>query len=132
MRSRRGAQAVEFALALPIMVMLVSGTADLSWYLHLKHGVVNVAGQAARAGAAVNPEDTNLTPSQVAVGVAQDVWLQSYGDNSLNVSAVTSGVAPDQMLTVTATLDFTNRRMIGFVPTPDAVRHVAVMRVDSQ
>ncbi len=132
MRSRRGAQAIEFALGLPIMVMLVSGTVDLSWYLHLKHGVVNVAGQAARAGAAVDPEDTNLSPVQVAQGVASDAWTQSYGQGTLNVSAQTSGVAPDRMLTVTASLDFSEARLIGFLPAPATVQHVAVMRLDSQ
>ena len=130
LRTRRGSQALEFALALPIFVTIVSGTVDFGWYLHLKHQVVHASGQGARAAAA-EPSDGQAR-ADVASTVTQDAWTGSTGAGVLNVTASETGTFPNRMITVTATVDFTEARLVGFLPTPGAVEHTTVMRIEDQ
>lgn len=49
-RNRRGANVVEFALLLPILVTLVSGLVDYGWYFWREALLVNGLREAVRAG----------------------------------------------------------------------------------
>jgi Flp pilus assembly protein TadG len=59
-RSQRGAAIVEFAIVLPIMLMLVFGIIDFGVSLHYRGLVGNAARDGARVGA-VNPSTTAIT-----------------------------------------------------------------------
>lgn len=47
-RRRRGAAALEFALWMPVMLLMFGGIVDLSLYMNNVHGVVRVVREAAR------------------------------------------------------------------------------------
>jgi Flp pilus assembly protein TadG len=47
-RGERGAVLVEFALALPVLLVLIAGTADLGFALHKYQAVTNAAREGAR------------------------------------------------------------------------------------
>lgn len=49
-RNERGAAAVEFALVLPLLMLLVMGTLDWGYYFFVEQVVTNAAREGARAG----------------------------------------------------------------------------------
>jgi len=127
----RGAQAVEFALMLPVLVAILSGTLDFAWYLHLKHQLVTCVGQGARAGAAT-AADAALAPTDTAETVASDIWIETGLPGTPDMDAIQTGVTPNIFITVVGTIDYENHKLIGFLPTPETIVHTAVMRLDEQ
>jgi Flp pilus assembly protein TadG len=71
-RDDRAAQVVEFAVALPLMVVFVVGIFDFSGAFTLKQKLTNVARDAARAAAA-DPATDLLAPQNTATGPIS-VW----------------------------------------------------------
>lgn len=69
--NRRGAQAVEFALCLPILMMIISATLDYGWYFHQRMILTTATAQAAKAGA---QETTTAAIATVGKAVGEDVW----------------------------------------------------------
>ena len=86
-RSDRGAAAVEFAIVLPIFLMLVFGAIDFGYYLYVTEIVTNAAREGARAG------------SVVALGVGQDAVA------SKTASDTTKSYLTNAGLTKTATIN---------------------------
>ncbi|MEN0060737.1 MAG: TadE/TadG family type IV pilus assembly protein [Myxococcota bacterium] len=52
---RRGANAVEFALLLPVFVLLVGGSVDLSWLMLQRGAMRSAVSRGCRAGSLVDP-----------------------------------------------------------------------------
>ncbi|MBX2797373.1 MAG: pilus assembly protein [Myxococcales bacterium] len=109
-RRRRGAQAVEFALILPVMLALMTSMMDFSWLLLHRH----VAGEAATAGArAASLSSGDVDPAAVAVQAADARWSEFplWGQPVFEVRTTADVVA------VAVTLQ--SVALIGFVPGPD-------------
>ena len=128
-RNRRGNQAVEFALVLPVLMILVAGTIDFGWYLHLKHDLVNAMGQAARAGAA-GDELSDAERVAMARTVAADIWSSAGGEGELVLEVSTTGASPTANIIVTGTIDFDSVRLIGYIPAPATIEHTAAMWIE--
>jgi Flp pilus assembly protein TadG len=79
-RDERGAQIVEFAVSLPLLVLFIVGIYDFSGAFTLKQKLTNVARDAARTAAAdpandlTNPTNANGLPTSIndAVQVVQN------------------------------------------------------------
>lgn len=99
---RRGAQAVEFALTAPILIILVAGTVDYGWFFHHRIVLVDAVAQGAKAASF---EDTSV--ANIADAVANDVWTAAGFDTTVTVNAVISGTSPDEIVTVTGTAQYT-------------------------
>lgn len=54
-RDRRGASALEFALLLPVFVVLLTATIDLGWLFYQRSAIASAAALGCRAGALVDP-----------------------------------------------------------------------------
>ena len=54
-KRERGAAAVEFALILPLFLLLVLGTIDFGYYFFVSEVVTNAAREGARAGSVLDP-----------------------------------------------------------------------------
>ncbi|HSB20130.1 MAG TPA: TadE/TadG family type IV pilus assembly protein [Anaeromyxobacteraceae bacterium] len=100
---QRGAAAVEFALVLPLLLMLVLGAIDWGWYFFVREVVTNAAREGARAGAVASAAD----PTQTARDVAA---------NYLTTSGLTRGAAP-MASTATATIGGTTVTTVNVVVT---------------
>ncbi len=57
LRTRRGGAAVEFALTLPVLLLVFAGIVDLSTYVHARHDVQRAAREGARLAAATRDPD---------------------------------------------------------------------------
>lgn len=128
-RARRGANAVEFALTLPILLAILSGVVDYSYLFHLQFQMVNAVSQGARAGSATN---LDADPYAIAVQVVNEVWTHSgFTTNpTVTASAFTLPTTGDLAVQVVATVPYDP--LVGFLPTPSTIAHTAIMRLDDQ
>jgi Flp pilus assembly protein TadG len=99
-REESGEQLVEFAVALPLLIVFVVGIFDFSGAFTLKQKLTNVARDAARAAATEPIND--LTSAAVPVSVVDTFWIV---DNYLKANEINDcGIGPSNSVkTVPAT-----------------------------
>lgn len=88
-RDEQAAQIVEFAVALPLMVLFVVGIFDFSGAYTLKQKLTNIAASAARA-AADDPSSDLQSSTPVSVVDAFDVINNYMLSNNMNICGLTS------------------------------------------
>jgi Flp pilus assembly protein TadG len=101
---RRGSQAIEFGLALPMLLVLSAGTIDVGQYLYASERVASVASEGARSGALADP-DLGEDPIAIATDSAQAAWAATELAGVLTVDATLQGAAPNLRVVVQATVD---------------------------
>ena len=127
-RRRRGSNAVEFALILPILITLFAGIVEWGWTLNQQMMVVQAAREGARAGVSTPRDDDPETAAQARV-------VQSLNDMGLNGGAATVtvsivGAYPDELLQVNLALP--HQPIIGLVPIPVDLKAALTMRLEEQ
>ncbi|HUO17970.1 MAG TPA: TadE/TadG family type IV pilus assembly protein [Verrucomicrobiae bacterium] len=105
LRDERAAQLVEFAVALPLLVVFVVGIFDFSGAFTLKQKITNAARDAARAAAADPATDLGNSTTPVSVLDAFQTAVNYLTTNGLNSCGVTVASLAQQgsSLTWTAT-----------------------------
>jgi Flp pilus assembly protein TadG len=96
-RLDRGAVAVEFAIVLFWLVLLVMGAIDFGYFLYVKEVVTNAAREGARAGSVVSP-----TNSSLAASTACDTTT-AYLKSGLGLTTVAPSVVKALTVNVTST-----------------------------
>ncbi len=96
-RDERAAQLVEFAVALPLLVVFVVGIFDFSSAFTLKQKLTNIARDAARVGAA-DPSSDLLFPSTPAPGSVMQAF-QSIDDYLLASNINDCNISPSAAVT---------------------------------
>jgi hypothetical protein len=66
MRYRRGGQAVEFALILPILLLVFSGIIDYSWYFHNENILTQAIRSSSRGASVLDSQESEVTPCNFA------------------------------------------------------------------
>ncbi|MEM6928158.1 MAG: TadE/TadG family type IV pilus assembly protein [Myxococcota bacterium] len=125
MRDRRGSQAVEFALALPLLMLILTGSLDAGEYLFRMEALVQSAADGARAGAKAESDATGA--AEVA---AEAAWQATGQGGEPEFTATLVGEAPDQRVTIAAELAFTP--WVGLVPLPGTIGYRCTFRLDHQ
>jgi len=99
--SERGAQLVEFAVALPLLVVFVVGIFDFSNALTLKQRLTNMARDAARAAAADPSNDVQRSATNTPVSVLDVYYIVDdyLVANNLNDCGLTPTASPPSNLT---------------------------------
>jgi Flp pilus assembly protein TadG len=129
--SRDGAAAVEFALVVPLFLLLVFGIVVYGAYLAVVHGVQQLAAEAARSSVAglSDQERSALATSYVAANA------QSYPLIAQDRLIVSAGQAPDNanVYVVTVRYDASNMFIYALpnlvpAPPPNIVRAAAIQR----
>jgi Flp pilus assembly protein TadG len=89
------AQLVEFAVILPLLMVIIVGIFDFSQAFNLKQKLGNAAFQGARLGSSEPTTDlTQATPLTVtAIRDVVDTYLQRAGINDCGLGAITAGGA---------------------------------------
>lgn len=123
---RRGSYAIEFALILPVLVLLLAGSMDLAQYLLLSDGLVVSVAEGARAGA----QTEGAEPAAVASKIAEMSWANASLPASLTIDATIAGVAPDQWLVVTGKVPFS--AFFGVVKLPEIITYTSTVRIVHQ
>ncbi|WP_438274047.1 TadE/TadG family type IV pilus assembly protein [Nitrobacter sp.] len=125
-RCPRGASAVEFAILLPLFLMLVFGIVVFGAYFTMVHGVQQLAAEAARSSVAglSEAERVSLAESYITANAGSYPLLQPA---RLSVSAATSG---SDVFVVTVNYDASGNFIytLPFVPSPPTtiVRSAAI------
>jgi Flp pilus assembly protein TadG len=125
MKGRRGNQAIEFAITVPILLILLSGIIDLGHYMWVADGLVNTVAQAGRLGALTNSDDED--PVVVSTGVANASWAASELPGTLTFVSAISGTDPDAFIVVSGTVPLTT--WFGFLNLPTTVSYTHTVRL---
>lgn len=96
-RRRRGANAIEFALIMPVFVMLMMGIIEFSWMFFIRSQVVNAVRDGCRAGA-VTPQEQ--APEDVAIQRMESFigGYASCSESTCTATATVTGSSPEESL----------------------------------
>jgi Flp pilus assembly protein TadG len=113
--SQRGTSAVEFALILPLFILLLCGIIELSIALYDKAVLVNASREGARAGIVLrNPKLTNAQIQSIVLAYTQNTLITLGSDSTPTVTVVQSNPAVfPNPISVTVTYTFSG---FGFGP----------------
>jgi Flp pilus assembly protein TadG len=126
-RQRRGATAVEFALTLPLLLILFAGVTDLGQYLYLADNLAAAVGEGARAGALSDPDDGE-DPETAAETTAAAWWVAAELPSGFTVDAALAGLgAPNERLVVTGRAPFVP--WFGMLGLPGTVTYIHTIRL---
>ncbi len=107
--AERGAAVVEFALMLPLLLMLVLGAIDWGWYFYLREVVTNAAREGARAGAV---SAVGGSAAATAAQTAATTYLNNLGLGGGTATATTPDVGGTH--TVRVVVSYTAGSLTGF------------------
>jgi Flp pilus assembly protein TadG len=139
MRGERGAIAVEFAIILPVLLLLIFGALDLAHAYYIQHIVTTASREGARYAAKytgnppVNPTQTQITAYVTSTISAH---LNNLGVQSPAYTTV-PGPPSYRIVTITVTAHkhwwiLNTFNLFGFVPFPDpkTMTGTTAMRVE--
>lgn len=109
-RVQRGAVAVEFALVLPLLLLLLLGMMDYGWYFFCRLSVTNAAREGARAGTTVPNGDADKAKTTA------QAFINSAGLGAQNTTIDVSIGSNPTSVTVDVKMNFTP--LVGFVTLP--------------
>ena len=124
-RSRRGSAAVEFAIVLPLILIMFSGMVDLSWQLSRYQHVVQVTRDAARVAAATYENPQFMEPGSLSIPAAEDYAAQAL--TLVNMPCSTDGCSIEvQRLETTppqmqVSISYSVDPLVGFLPLDNEV-----------
>jgi Flp pilus assembly protein TadG len=123
---RRGNNAIEFALILPVLLTLIFGAMEYSWYFVQWEAVVRATSVGVRAGSQLKRTGTP-SPTSTAVTVAKSTLTASFPaiGNASTVTCTTPGNN-----TVQCTLTAPYAPLIRYLPTPTTLVYTASMRLE--
>jgi Flp pilus assembly protein TadG len=99
-RSREGSNAVEFALVMPVFILLIFGMMEFSWAFFVRSGVINSLRSGTRDGSVVHPDDDPAAFAEAQIEA--NLLLYTIDCDDLNttcqVTCALSGSAPTEQL----------------------------------
>jgi Flp pilus assembly protein TadG len=130
---RRGAAALEFALILPVILVILSAVADYGWFLAMQTHVVQAARDGVRVGVTVD-RDSGDDPAATAadhVGeVLTNLGLPCAAADGCEITAALETAGTLDTLRVTVRMDY--QPPAGIVPTPEVLQAVFSMAMEDQ
>jgi Flp pilus assembly protein TadG len=103
-RGQEGAVAVEFAIILPILVVLTLGALDMGHMFYIDHLITTASREGARYAAKYTGTAAEPTSDQISTYVksASGLNYDTYNLDTLTVTTVYTGTFPNRIATVTA------------------------------
>lgn len=102
-RGQEGAAAVEFAIVLPVLLLLTLGALDLGHMYFMDHLITNASREGARYAAKYTGTDAVPTSAQVSNYIKSTLNYDAFNLDSLTVNATYAGTFPNKISTVTVT-----------------------------
>ncbi len=136
-RQRRGSNAVEFALVLPVFVALIFGMMEFSWVFFQRTTVVHSVRNGCRAGATVHPDgDDRGSPATVAQDAIEGYLSELGLDCGANISCTFDiqqvGSTPSENLDCSFSMDWEPLLGLAMVPHPDQITARSIMQFELQ
>ncbi len=133
---RRGAEAIEFALVMPVFLAIALGMIDLAWMFYTQSSLDVSTHIGCRAGALIDPglREANLTEVQETTMAALVAAMAQQGlpecDGRCSGAFDTFGQVPSRALTCEVAYQFDP--LIGFGLTSLTLRSTQVVRMEWQ
>ena len=133
-RYRKGANAIEFALTVPLFVALVTAIFEFGWMIFMRSTVIQAVRDGCRAGAVI-PFGEVPSPIEVAQNRMTD-FLGGYSidcrgaEDRCGIAVTVSGESPYE--TMDCTLDIAYEPIIGLIPHPDRLGARSVVMFEIQ
>lgn len=122
-KNEKGQSLVEFALVLPILLMLVLGMLEYGWMLNAKISVTAAAREGARASSVIGKEN-----SAQADTVATAAAIKYMGIGTLNANDVDATVSGD---TVTVIISYEKEPLVGlYIKEAMSITSSVTMRME--
>lgn len=133
---RRGGNAVEFALLMPVFLVLVFGTVDYGWVMYHLAALHSAAHHGCRRATLIDPGpgETNL---QSVVDTAELAMLERFEDDGpgcpsggCSTEVQVTGAVPERSIVCRLALPI--EPIVGYVSVPVSLQATAVMRLEYQ
>jgi len=127
-RRRRGANAIEFALTLPVAVAVLAGIIDYGWLFFQQEAIEAATRDGARHGSvSIRTEDPVTRAERATLGSLERNGIDPA---TAEVRAFLESVFPDERVTVATAVPF--RPLFGIVPVPGVLNARLSMRLEAQ
>jgi Flp pilus assembly protein TadG len=126
--NRRGSEVIEFAITLPILLILVSGMIDFGWYYYQQSRLHDAVRHGARVGAVTEQEDAPLAAAQGAV--VEQLAVAQVPFTPVITTRFTYDVTGDQLVEVGATAPYVG--LWALLNTPYRLAATVTMRMEDQ
>jgi Flp pilus assembly protein TadG len=130
MKNRRGGQAVEFALILPILLMVFSGIIDYSWYFHNQNILTQAIRSASRGASVLDSQESELTPCNFATEEVNsnlnDMGISNQG-RSISSQIISGSESRLEVL-----IDQPYQPLFGLTLVPQSILVKTVVRLEDQ
>lgn len=130
MRARRGANAIEFAMLMPVFFGLVLGVFDYSWIFASQAVVDTAVSRGCREGAMLDPlnEDPATEAEEIIRNMLEIGIVRCGGGCEVDLWDV--GTVPRRSLVCSVTVGYSP--LIGLVPSPDELTSALRVRYEWQ
>ena len=131
---RRGSNAIEFALTVPLFVALVTAIMEFGWMFFVRSTVIHAVRDGCRAGAVI-PFGEVPSPTEVAQARMTE-FLGGYSidcrgsEDRCGITVTTTGESPYE--TMDCTLNIAYEPIIGLIPHPDRLGARSVVMFEIQ
>lgn len=133
---RRGANAVEFAILLPVFVLLLGGSIDLSWYMVQRGAMRTAVARGCRQGSLVDPGVADVSAGTVydrAKTSILSIYEASAGEcTSCIVFTQMEGTTPNRALRCRLTAPWSGLAPTLSNLTPGGLEDEVVVRMEFQ
>lgn len=130
--ARRGAAAVEFALTLPIYLVMIGAVFEYGWYLNQLTSVVHSAREGVRYAVTIDQDDNPETEAiNQTTAVLEGLGIDCSGGSSCTITATTSGAGSVDTLTISVLVDYTPIAA-GLIPAPSTLQTNYTMALEDQ
>jgi Flp pilus assembly protein TadG len=104
-RREDGAAAVEFAIILPVLALLILGGMDMAHMYYIKYVITNASREGARYAAKYTYPPTDTSSTAISNYVKTKLNYQSFNFSNFNVTGNVTGSFPNKIATVTVSAD---------------------------
>jgi len=127
--AKRGANAVEFALVLPLLLMFLGGIFDYSIYFMTRSATYRAALEGARAGAM---GDVITAPGLAEAAFRSSLIAHGYDDSTTTVTSSLVMINSERNVSMDVETPFTPPFGLASVIVPTSVRFTLSMRLEDQ
>jgi len=132
-RQRSGNNAVEFALIMPVFILLVFGMMEYGWAFFMRTGVINSVRAGCRTAVVVHPDDD---PAEVAEQtIEQNLLIYTIDCSDLNttcnITTGLSGTSPTEQIDCEVDVNY-EPIMAGLITAPTQVQAATSMVLELQ
>lgn len=128
MSARRGSAALEFAISLPVLLILVAGIVDFGWWFYREVGIIQIARDAALAGSITKLASDPMGTAQARAQAALTAAGYALGPATVQTRSVATASGTCLEVSLSAPYD----HLLSLIPAPDTVQSLTCIRMLDQ